>query len=87
MKKVYLALIVAVLSSTAFADMYDYGYSNDTTYTQIGNTTYGNDGSSYTRIGNTTYGNDGSSYTTIGNTTYGSDGSSCTQIGSQIYCR
>ena len=37
MKKVYLALIVAVLSSTAFAGMYDYGYSNDTTYMQIGN--------------------------------------------------
>ena len=54
-------------------------------YTQVGNTTYGSDGSSYTQVGNTTYGSDGDSYTQVGNTTYGSDGSSCTQVGNTTY--
>ena len=43
-------------------------------------------GVSYTTIGSSTYGSDGSSSTTIGSTTYGSDGTSCTKIGSSTYC-
>lgn len=54
--------------------------------TQIGNTTYCDDGTSYNQIGNTIYGSDGSSYNQIGNTTYGNDGSSCNQIGNTTYC-
>ena len=41
------------------------------TWTQYGNTTYGNDGRTYSQYGNTIYGNDGSTYTRYGNTIYG----------------
>ena len=43
-------------------------------------------GVTYSTIGNTTFGSDGSSSTTIGNTTFGSDGTSCTRIGNSTFC-
>jgi len=55
------------------------------TYTQIGNTTFGSDGTSYSKIGNTLFGSNGTSYTKIGNTTFGSNGSSYTQIGNSLF--
>jgi hypothetical protein len=57
-----------------------------TSYQQIGNTTYGSNGTSYQQIGNTTYGSNGTSYQQIGNTTYGSNGKSCTKVGSTTFC-
>lgn len=55
------------------------------TYRQIGNTTYGSDGTSYRQSGNTTYGSDGTIYRQSGNTTYGSDGTNYRQSGNTIY--
>ncbi len=63
-----------------------YGSKGTVSYTEIGNTVFGSDGSSYTKIGGTVFGNDGTSYTNIGGTTFGSDGSSCTEIGSTTFC-
>tara|TARA_B110000977_G_C11072781_1_gene490147 strand:+ start:1587 stop:1850 length:264 start_codon:yes stop_codon:yes gene_type:complete len=40
----------------------------------------------YTDIGNTTYSDDGTSYRTYGNTTYGSDGTSCRTVGNRTFC-
>lgn len=40
----------------------------------------------YTDIGNTTYSDDGNTYRTYGNTTYGSDGTSCRTIANRTYC-
>ena len=41
---------------------------------------------SYTTIGNTTFGSNGTSYNRIGNTTFGSDGTSCNRIGNTTFC-
>ena len=60
-----------------------------TSYSQIGGSTYGSDGTSCNSIGSSTYcsGPGGStSYTQIGGSIYGSDGSSCSSIGSSTYC-
>ena len=60
--------------------------SDGTSYNRIGNATIGSDGSSWSTIGNTTIGSDGSSWSRIGNTYIGSDGSSCNVIGSSVIC-
>ncbi|MGH7202835.1 MAG: hypothetical protein ACREHC_00130, partial [Candidatus Levyibacteriota bacterium] len=49
-------------------------YGNNTTYTQIGNTTFGSDNSSYQRIGNTIFASDGSTYQKVGNTIFSNNG-------------
>ncbi|WP_428052810.1 hypothetical protein, partial [Candidatus Avelusimicrobium stercoris] len=72
-----------ISSLTLFLSINSFAWNE--TYTTIGNTIYGADGSTYTRIGNTTYNSDGISYTQIGNTTYGSDGTSYTRIGNTTY--
>ena len=77
MKKTMVLLIAGLLSSTTFA--YE-------TYTQIGNTSYGSNGSSSTRIGNSSYHSNGSSSTRIGNGIYNSNGSSCQLLGNSAYC-
>ena len=41
---------------------------------------------SYTTLGNTTFGSDGSTYLHIGNSTFGSNGSTCTSIGNTVFC-
>ena len=38
-----------------------YGSKGTVSYTEIGNTVFGSDGSSYTKIGGTVFGNDGTS--------------------------
>jgi hypothetical protein len=60
-----------------------------TSYSQIGGSTYGSDGTSCNSIGSSTYcsGPGGStSYTQIGGSLFGSDGTSCSSIGSSAYC-
>lgn len=61
-----------------------YG-SDGSTASTIGNTTYRSDGTTSTLIGNTTYRSDGTTSTAIGNTTYGSDGTTASTIGNTIY--
>lgn len=59
--------------------------SDGSTYTQVGNSVFGSDGSTYQKVGNTVFGNDGSTYQKIGNTTFGSDGSTYQQIGNTTF--
>lgn len=63
-----------------------YGTSNGTTtYQQIGNSTFGSDGTNSQRIGNTNFNSDGSRSTQIGNTQFNSDGSSGQRIGNSYF--
>jgi hypothetical protein len=60
-----------------------------TSYSEIGGSIYGSDGTSCNSIGSSTYcsGRGGStSYSEIGGSIYGSDGTSCNSIGSSTYC-
>ena len=72
-----VASVAVVVSSAAMAD--------NRTYTQLGNTIYGSNGTTLTRLGNTTYSNSGTSYTRLGNTVTGSNGSTYTRLGNTIY--
>jgi hypothetical protein len=56
---------IAIISLTSIQ-----AFAWTTTYTQVGDTTYGSNGSTYTQVGNTTYGSDGSIANRVGNTTY-----------------
>lgn len=82
--KLKTLLAVIVLAYTAAAA------HATTTYSTVGNTTYGSDGTTYSHVGNTTYGSDGSTANTVGNTTYinDADGSShtCSLVGNTSYC-
>lgn len=60
-------------------------YKSPTSYSAVGNTLYGSDGSSYSQLGDTIYRNDGTSYRNVGNTLYGSDGTSYSNIGNTTY--
>ncbi len=71
------------LSKSSNSQLTIYGQAN--TYTKIGNTWYGDDGSSFTQIGSSIYAGDGTSYNQIGNTVYGSDSSSYMKIGNTTY--
>lgn len=51
-----------------------------TTYTQIGNSIFGSDGTRAQQIGDSTVTTDGRSYYRSGNNTFGSDGSTATTI-------
>jgi hypothetical protein len=77
----YLKITASILLTLVFAS----SATAQTTYTKIGGTTFGSDGSTQTKIGNTTFGNSGSTATKIGNTTFGSSGSAYTKIGNTTF--
>lgn len=61
---------------------------NGQTQSQIGSTTYLNNGgntTTYNRIGGTTYGSNGTTYNNVGGTTYGSNGTTSNTIGNTTY--
>ena len=55
------------------------------TYTRIGNTIFGSDGSSHTITGNTIFNSDGSTIMNSGNTSFRSDGSSLMRTGNTTF--
>lgn len=91
-------MLFAASSGIAHAQQAPTVITGPGTYTSIGNSTYGPDGTqttigsttytsegTYTSIGNTTYGPNGTTSTTIGNTAYGNDGTTSTTIGDTTY--
>ena len=81
-----LVLASAVHAQTTFTQIGDTTFGSDgKTYQQIGNTTFGSDGSTYQRIGNTTFGSDGSTYQQSGNTGFGSNGVTTQRIGNTTF--
>ncbi len=83
----FLAAGLMTISSLALAQTGNTNRISNgpTTYNQVGNTTYGSDGSIANRNGNTTTTNDGRSYNQIGTSTYGSDGSTGNRVGNTTF--
>lgn len=90
-RAIFGAVALAAIASNVSAQTYGYGYRQParpappTSYSTIGNTTYGSNGSTATTIGNTTYRSNGVTSTSIGNTTYHSNGTSSTTVGNTTY--
>lgn len=91
-------MLFAASSGIAHAQQAQTVITGPGTYTSVGNTTFGPDGTqttvgsttltsdgTYTSVGNTTFGPNGTTSTTVGNTAFGSDGTTSTTVGNTTF--